>query len=73
LIFKPIETLQIQKIGSVAVEPVVIDNKLDTEFKPGLYLQTQAFLNNDLSRFCSIAQQENFINKYYLPMSGYKK
>jgi predicted dehydrogenase len=71
LIFKPMESLQIQKIGSVAVEPVEIDDRLDKEFKPGLYLQTKAFLEGELSRFCSVEEQNRMINNVYIKMSGY--
>ena len=71
LLFKPMESLQIQQLGSVAVNPVEIDDKLDKEFKPGLYLQVQAFLNNKLDRFCSLEEQALLINEYYIPMSGY--
>ncbi|OGN04103.1 MAG: myo-inositol 2-dehydrogenase [Candidatus Yanofskybacteria bacterium RIFCSPHIGHO2_01_FULL_44_17] len=46
LIFRPLEKLQIQKIGSVAVEEVAIDDKLDKQFKPGVYRQVEAFLSN---------------------------
>lgn len=73
LYFKPMETLQIQNIGSVTVNPVEIDNKLDVDFKPGFYLQTKAFLSGDYSRFCSIEQQREHFYNYYLKMSGYAK
>lgn len=46
LYFKPMETLQIQELGSVAVNPVEIDDLLDKEYKPGLYRQVQSFLEN---------------------------
>jgi len=72
LLFKPMESLQIQVIGSVAVNPVEIDDTLDKNFKPGLYLQTKAFLENDLKRFCTLDEQREKIEKYYLQMSGYK-
>lgn len=71
LYFKPMETLQIQEIGSVAVNPVEIDNRLDVDFKPGFYLQTQAFLAGDYTRFCTVAQQKEHIERYYKAMSGY--
>ena len=71
LIFKPLESLQIQQLGSVAIAPEQLDDKLDTEFKPGLYLQTQRFLKGDRDRFCTIDQQKEMINKYYKKMSGY--
>jgi hypothetical protein len=56
-ILKPLEKLQVQKLGSVAVEEVAIDDKLDKDFKPGLLLQTQSFLQNDFTRFINIHQQ----------------
>ncbi|MDR2424023.1 MAG: Gfo/Idh/MocA family oxidoreductase [Prevotellaceae bacterium] len=64
LYFKPMETLQIQKTGSVTVEPVEIDDRLDKDFKPGLFLQTQAFINNDYTRFCSLKEQRKNFNFY---------
>jgi predicted dehydrogenase len=72
LIFKPMETLQIQKIGSVAIEPVEIDDKLDKDFKPGIYLQTKAFIDGEYTRFCFVNEQEKNITDYYVKMSGYK-
>lgn len=70
-IFKPMESLQVQKIGSVAVEPVVIDDSLDKEFKPGLYLQTKVFLDHDFSMMVTLAEQKRMIGEYYMKMSGY--
>jgi predicted dehydrogenase len=70
-IFKPMEKLQVQAIGSVAVNFVEdIDYSLDEQFKPGLYLQTKAFLEGDYSRFCTIAQQQHMMTTYRR-MSGY--
>jgi hypothetical protein len=70
-VFKPMEKLQIQQIGSVAVSFIEgIDYSYDEKFKPGLYLQTQAFLENQYENFCSLNEQvENMI--VYKKMSGY--
>ena len=57
LIYRPMEQLQIQEIGSVAVNPVEIDDTLDKQFKAGLYLQTEAFLKGDASRMLTIDGQ----------------
>ncbi len=57
LIFKPLEKLQIQKKGSVAIEEYTIDDAIDREFKPGIYLQTKAFLDQDYSNMCTIENQ----------------
>lgn len=57
LIFKPLEELQIQEKGTVAVNKVEIDNSLDINFKPGLYRELQAFLAADYSSFKTIDEQ----------------
>jgi len=46
LIFRPLEKLQIQKYGSMNIEDVPLDDKLDIEFKPGIYRQVESFLGN---------------------------
>nr|WP_314993516.1 hypothetical protein [uncultured Capnocytophaga sp.] len=71
LYFKPMETLQIQEIGSVAVNPVQIDDTLDKEFKPGLYLQVKSFLEGKTERFCSLQEQKEMIEKVYLKICRY--
>lgn len=71
LYFKPMETLQIQEIGSVAINPVEIDDSLDKQFKPGLYLQIKSFIKGDFSRFSSIEEQQLMVDNYYLKMSNY--
>jgi len=71
LIFKPMEKLQIQLLGSVAINPVEINDSLDTEFKPGLSLQTKAFLEGNYDRFCTVESQKQMINDVYIKMSGY--
>ncbi len=46
LIFRPLEKLQIQKIGTTVSEELPLDDKLDHKFKPGLYKEVEAFLGN---------------------------
>lgn len=71
LVFKPVEKLQIQQIGSVAVEPVEdIDYTLDEQYKPGVYLQTKAFLEGEVSNFCDIYEQAKAM-EYYKQIGGY--
>jgi predicted dehydrogenase len=43
-IFRPLEKLQVQALGSVAIQECEIDDRLDKEFKPGLYRQAEEFL-----------------------------
>jgi predicted dehydrogenase len=57
-IFKPLEKLQIQKIGSVAVEELQINNEKDLNFKPGLYEQCRAFIENNESDLVTLKQQQ---------------
>ncbi len=71
LYFKPMESLQIQNIGSVDLNPVALEDELDKKFKPGFYLQVKSYLNNDLSRFCTIDEQQHMIDNYYQKISNY--
>jgi predicted dehydrogenase len=49
LIFRPMEQLHIQEIGSVAISKVEIYDELDQQFKPGLYRQVDSFLSSPVS------------------------
>lgn len=70
LILRPMEQLQVTKLGSVAVESVEATNLLDKEFKPGLYQQTKAFLAHDDALFCTISEQVQNV-RVYSQMAGY--
>jgi predicted dehydrogenase len=63
-IFRPMEKLQIQKKGTINQEFVEVDYSLDEEYKPGLYLQTKKFLENNFVEMCSIAEQYEMIDIY---------
>lgn len=47
LIFRPLEKLQIQRYGSMAIEDVLLDDTLDQKFKPGLYRQVKVFIEGE--------------------------
>ena len=70
LIMRPLEKLQIQKKGSLDITFEDIDDQLDIEFKPGLFKQVEAFLNDDVECLCSLRDQKksmilfNEISKY---------
>jgi len=69
LILRPMEQLHIQKIGSVEVEPVEIDDAVDKDYKPGVYAQVRAFLENpDHKDLLTIAGQADKMRNVYLPM-----
>lgn len=46
-IFRPLEKLSLMRPGSFRIEEVPIDDELDCRFKPGVYLQNQAFLRSE--------------------------
>jgi len=46
LYFRPMEKLAIQDKGTVKIEEIEIDDKLDIDFKPGLYKQVESFLSD---------------------------
>lgn len=64
LIFRPMEKLQIQKRGSVAVDFVECNYSLDEEFKPGLFLQVKSFMDNENSVLCTIDYQLGMMDIY---------
>ncbi len=68
LIFRPLEELQIQKKGSMSIEEISIDDKLDKKFKPGLYQQVKSFLS-DKKNLPTIEQQIKNM-KYYNLING---
>ena len=62
----PLEKLQTQKINSLHTENIEIDNHLDLEFKPGIYRQTKAFLEEQPnSAFLNIHEHYENVTKYY--------
>lgn len=70
LILRPMEQLQVTRLGSVKNEPVPIDDELDKNFKPGLYRQTSAFISGYTERLCSLDKQLKNA-KIYSEMAGY--
>jgi predicted dehydrogenase len=72
LILKPMEALQLVRKGSVAVEPVEVEGaELDQRFKPGLFLQTQAFLDGDDADLCPLSHQARAVLDYSA-IAGYE-
>jgi predicted dehydrogenase len=73
IILRPMEKLQIMRKGSVKIEEEVVDSsdeKLDNEFKPGLFNQVKAFESKDESKLCSINEFEKLL-KVYVNIAGY--
>lgn len=65
LIFRPMEKLLIQKKGTIPqIEDESIDYTLDEKYKPGLYLQTKNFLENNFDRMCLFKEQKSMFIIY---------
>ena len=70
LILCPLETIQEQKIGSVEfVETENVDYYLDKQFKPGLFVQTKSFLEEDVTKLKSLSEQVKSL-KFYNKIEG---
>jgi len=69
-ILKPMEQLQVQVRGSFQVQPVPLDGDLDVRFKPGLYLQTQAFLTGENRELLpTLAEHSRRVRTIYEPIA----
>ena len=64
------EQLQVTELGSVKVNQVMIDDRLDQTYKPELYLQTEAFLNKNTTKLCSLNEQVAH-TVFYSQIAGY--
>lgn len=66
LLLRPIEKLQIQNKGSIVQAfDESIDYTLDEKYKPGLFIQTKNFLNNEFFNMCTLGEQFQNIDIYY--------
>ena len=63
-IFKPVEKLAVQKLGTVAIEELPLEDALDKEFKPGIYRQTEAFLAGSSGILLGIEAQVAHLSFY---------
>ena len=69
-IFRPMEQLHVTQLESTVIEKVSIDDQHDKLFKPGLYKQTRAFLDQDETFFCTVEEQIKHAG-IYSEMAGY--
>jgi predicted dehydrogenase len=70
-VLKPMERLAKIKKGEIEENNVIdVDYSLDEKYKPGLFKQTENFINDNFKYFCSIEEQlENF--KLYNQIGNY--
>jgi predicted dehydrogenase len=71
-IFRPMEQLHVTPLATVRVDHIEIDDQIDKDFKPGLYMQTKSFIDKDDDLFCSIEEQLKHC-AIYDEMAGYGK
>lgn len=69
LIFKPLEKLQVQNLGTFEVSEIKLQDNYDTQFKPGIYNQVQAFLGNK-ENLCTIDEQVHNLKFYRQILEG---
>lgn len=65
LILRPLETLQIQMSGKLAIDTVTVDDAEDKRFKPGLLSQMKAFLDGEFTDLVDIAVQHSLTQGAY--------
>ena len=69
-ILRPLEQLYLQQIGSVAFEKAVIEDKLDLQFKPGLFKQVEVFLcSKPHSSLIDINEHFKMVGDFYNKIS----
>jgi predicted dehydrogenase len=64
----PLEKIRIQEKGSLIQENHIFDDYYDINFKPGFYLQVEAFIKNDYTRFSNIFDQIKTSKNVYSKM-----
>lgn len=70
LFFRPLEKLQIQENGSVNIVDCILDDKFDCKYKPGLFKEVEAFINEKEKKvLCTLSEQIKCLN-YYRVISG---
>jgi predicted dehydrogenase len=71
LILRPMEQLQVTPLGTVKIEAMDPLDNLDQDYKPGLYRQTQAFLEGNDQLLCTLPAQVGNA-RIYSEMAGYQ-
>jgi len=62
LILRPLETLQVQERGSVAINPVDCHDPAEERHKPGLLRQVEAFLGDGTSLLATLEEYRRLFN-----------
>ena len=72
LVFRPLEQLFIQEIGSMELQQVEICSTVDHDYKPGLFKQVEAFLSNNIDKMLDISEYTKLSSEYYVKIANYK-
>lgn len=64
LILRPLEELHCQRLGSVKIEQVDLNDELDVLYKPGLFRQSQNFLFSENCELLSLTMHLQNLNHY---------
>jgi predicted dehydrogenase len=62
LILSPLEILQEQQIGSIEIQKVDLDYSIDEKFKPGVFEQVKAFIEDEKENLKPLEEQLNDLN-----------
>lgn len=63
LFFKPLEKLQIQELGSFEIKDFLLNDKLDLDFKSGVYKELESFFGGK-NNLCTIEEQVKNLKFY---------
>ena len=72
LILRPMESLQLQRHSSIEIRTYTLDDQLDKNYKPGLYLQVKAFLEGNTTNLCHLNDHLKMVDIYYR-IAGYDR
>lgn len=70
LMFNPLEKLNERSPEGFAIKPIELEDALDTQFKPGLHAQTEAFLKGDANNLATIASHAHHMEDIYKIIRG---
>jgi predicted dehydrogenase len=68
---KPMEKLAQQILGTVSVDDIKLDDTLDSNYKPGLFIQVQDFLFGKKERLCTIEEQRKNYEEIYMKIGSF--
>ena len=69
LMLRPLEVLQVQPKGTSTIEQIKIDDRLDQDYKPGLFRQMEAFVHGrDAELLLDIHSHARRLREVFLPI-----